>query len=187
MQILRDFYRIQHCWVVILIILQIHDITHSSQHKRQIQHFFARCPVPRFHCQHHLYNIIQIYTIVTGQLGISTFDNFLIKPIHILSPKWWLLTSHLINHTSSWPYIRSWHSLFPKILLLIIWLIHPYFWRCVIRSSSLCIKQSFFRDFRHIHISDFHKPVFVHEYICTFHVAMENFHIMLGFQTFQDL
>ena len=53
-----------------------------------------------------------------GQSLVISLDNLLIKPVHVLRSKRWLLRSHLINNTTSWPNIRSKNSKSPICLNL---------------------------------------------------------------------
>lgn len=78
----------------------------------------------------------EIRAIVSRDFGVSTLQNPFIEPIHIIGSEGWLQGCHFVQYTAERP----------NVALVIIGLIPPYLWRCIVWSTCLSIQKSLFRD-----------------------------------------
>lgn len=99
--------------------------------------------IGRIDLQHALNGSSQLFGIIISDLGVYSLNDFLVKPIHVLSSEGRLECGHLIDHASKTPDIR----------LVIIRLVFPNLRTSIVRSSSLSIEESILGDLRNIHVS----------------------------------
>lgn len=119
------------------------------------------------HLKHHLYHDCQIVGVVRRQMRIKSPHNFLEKALHVVSPEWRLKGNGLIKYTPQRP----------NIWFLIICLVFPDLWACIVRCSRLCLTHRFDK-LRHIKIPKFGLTIFVKKDIGTLDISMEDLHIM---------
>ena len=78
-----------------------------------------------------------------GKLIILTFHDLLVETVHILSSKRGHQGGHFIEYTTDRPDVTS----------VIIGSVFPNFWRRVVRSTRLSVKESFFGNFGNIQVT----------------------------------
>jgi hypothetical protein len=83
---------------------------------------------------------LEILGVTWGDWRELAFNNLVIKAFHISSSEWWVQSAEFIENTT--------HT--PDIALVIVRLILPNFWACVVGSACLSVKKTSFSDFRNI-------------------------------------
>jgi hypothetical protein len=106
-------------------------------------------------------------------LRVDSSQNFLVKTLHVFCSKGRFQSNCFIKYTSQRP----------NVTFLIVRLISPYFWTCIIWCPSLGVKQTFFCNFGNIHVAKFDTPVFIQEHVGTFQVSVENTDLVQTLQT----
>jgi hypothetical protein len=109
-----------------------------------------------WYLQHEFYNRCHLLTEMFRNPWILSFDYLFVKTLHVISSKRWNKGKHLIQYTTKWP----------DITLRVIRHVSPYFWTCIIRSTSLSIWESFFDNLGNIEISKFGLHILIQEYVC---------------------
>ena len=108
---------------------------------------------------------------------VLAFDDFLVESLHVICSERRHQGTHFVENTAERP----------DITLRIIGLISPNFWTGIIRCTGLSVAESLFDDLGDIEIAQFGLHIFVQKDVGTFHIPMEDFPIMQGLETSDNL
>ena len=105
-----------------------------------LKKLIARGSFDRVHSKQTFDNVAEFSRIVLWKLWIGAREDTIIETLHVFGSEWWVKRAHFIDDATEGP----------NITLIIIRLLLPYFWTCIIRSACLSIKQSILSNLTHV-------------------------------------
>ena len=94
--------------------------------------------------------------------------HLLVKTLHVISAEGRNQSAHFVEHTAQRPYVT----------LGVVWHVAPNLWTRIVRSSCLCIAESFLNNFRDVEISKLGLHVLEQKEVCAFHISVEDAALM---------